>query len=155
MVDVPGDTRLMKPSEAVGKIVATARLLLLQVPPVVVLLSTSIPPVHPAIAPVMGATAGEPFTVTTRVDAVLPHALVTVYDISEVPASKPLTSPPVLTVATVGVVLLHTPDAVAQLNVTDPPTHTVVVPVRGNTVGSGTTVTVYKAYPKPQVLEIP
>ena len=46
-----------------------------------------------------------------------------------VPADKPLTTPVVLMVATAGLLLLHTPPAVALDKVTVLPSHTVVVPV--------------------------
>ena len=52
----------------------------------------------------------------------------------EVPATAPLTMPDVPMVATVVLLLLHTPPDVASLNVVVEPTHTVAVPVIGDIV---------------------
>ena len=57
----------------------------------------------------------------------------------DVPATAPLTMPDVPIVATVVLLLLHTPPVVASLNVVVEPAHTVAVPVIFDT---GTTVNV-------------
>jgi len=48
-----------------------------------------------------------------------------------VPADTPLTAPPVPTVATVVLLLLHVPPAVASVNEVILPAHTARVPVMG------------------------
>ena len=53
-------------------------------------------------------------TVTVSVDKLLQPPLVTVYEITDVPADTPVTRPPALIVATPGVALLHTPDEVTS-----------------------------------------
>ena len=68
------------------------------------------------------------------------------------PAVTPVTIPVVLTVATVGVLLLHTPPVVASVNVAVVPVQTVVVPVMLPALGVPDTVTVVVALALPQLL---
>ena len=53
----------------------------------------------------------------------------------DVPAATPVTIPVLFTVAIAVLLLLHTPPAVALLNVVVEPTQALVVPVIGLTVG--------------------
>ena len=75
MVDVPADTPVTIPDAE--PIVATAGVLLLQVPPVVVLESVVVAPMHVVSVPVIGEEIAE-LTVTTLVATALPQALLTV-----------------------------------------------------------------------------
>ena len=68
--------------------------------------------------------------------------LVTVYEITAVPAVTPVTTPEEFTVATPVEPLLHTPLAVAQLSVVVNWVQTVSVPVMAATVGRAFTVMV-------------
>ena len=91
---------------------------------------------------IAAGAAGKAFTVTVSVAAFEQPPLVTVYDITEVPAVTPVTKPPALIVATAGVALDHTPLAVTSANCVVNPIHAVDVPVIAATVGSAFTVTV-------------
>ena len=75
MVEVPADTPVTTPVDE--PIVATAGVLLLQVPPVVLLVNVVIAPIQVVSVPVIGEDIAE-FTVTTFVADALPHALLTV-----------------------------------------------------------------------------
>ena len=75
MVDVPADTPVTIPDAE--PIVATAGVLLLQVPPVVVLDNVVVAPIHVVSVPVIGEEIAE-LTVTTLVATALPQALLTV-----------------------------------------------------------------------------
>jgi len=55
-----------------------------------------------------------------------------------VPALRPVTTPPAVTVPTAGVLLLHVPPAVVQVRVVVPFTQMLVAPV--STAGRGVTV---------------
>ncbi len=66
--------------------------------------------------------------------------VVNVYDTIVVPATSPLTTPALLIVAAVGLVLLHTPPVLVVLSVVVLPTHTCGVPVMA--LGSALTVIV-------------
>jgi hypothetical protein len=82
-------------------------------------------------------------TTTDAVEA-LAHPvdpLVTVYEITAVPAVTPVTTPEEFTVAMPVEPLLHTPLAVAQLSVVVNWVQTVSVPVIAATVGKAFTVT--------------
>ena len=75
MVDVPADTPVTMP--LAEPIVATAGVLLLHVPPVVMLERVVVAPIHVVSVPVMGDEIAE-LTVTTLVATALPQALLTV-----------------------------------------------------------------------------
>ena len=63
--------------------------------------------------PVIGDTTGNALTVTVVTQ---PLILVTVYEIVDVPALTPVTSPVLLIVATAVLLLVQVPPAVASLN---------------------------------------
>lgn len=115
--------------------------LLLQVPPVAASVSVVVEPAHSLAVPVIGATAGPASVVhVTELAAVQPAMLVTLYSIVVVPVATAVTVPVLLTVATVGSILPHTPPGVASLSVDVVPEHVCAVPVIAATVGNGTTV---------------
>jgi hypothetical protein len=103
-----------------------AGLLLVQVPPVTVLLSVVVLCSHTTGVPVMGPGTG--FTVTVCSAA---HPPAAEYDMVAVPMARPLTVPVGVTGATDGLLLLHVPPGVASLSVVIPPTHTAGSPVMG------------------------
>jgi hypothetical protein len=120
-----------------------AALLLTQTPAGVLLLSAVVAPTQTVLAPVIGPTTGNAFTVTTAVcEVAQPLALVTVYVIVTVPAATPVTSPVLLTAATAASLLVHTPPGVVLLKAVTAPTHTAISPVMGFTTGVALTVTV-------------
>jgi hypothetical protein len=103
---------------------ATAVLLLLQVPPVEVVLSDDVWPEHMTVVPVIGA--GGVTTVTVVTAGQLPVGRKV---IMAVPALIPCTVPVVAVgmVATAVLLLLHVP-VPQEVSVEVPPTHAVVVP---------------------------
>ena len=113
--------------------VPTARLLLVQPPPPVLLSNAVVEPTQTVSAPVIGE--GTVLTVTI-VEAVQP--VEAVYTIVDVPIAAPVTIPVGLIGATVGLLLLQVPPRVASLNVVVVPTHKPVEPV----IGSAPSVTV-------------
>jgi len=121
ITDVPPDTPVITPPAV---IVATAGVALLHVPPPVASLKVVVEPAHTVAVPVMAA--GNGFTVTV---AVTKQPVPRVYDMTDVPADTPVTTPPAVIVATAGVALLHVPPPVASFNVVVEPTHTFNVPV--------------------------
>jgi len=139
ITDVPADTPVTRPP---ALIVATPGVALLHTPDEVTSASCVVDPIHTVGVPVIAATVGIALTVTVSVDTLLQPPLVTVYEITDVPADTPVTRPPALIVATPGVALLHTPDEVTSASCVVEPTHTVGVPVIAATVGIALTVTV-------------
>jgi hypothetical protein len=115
------------------------------VPPAVVLAKVVEEPTQTVVAPEMAG--GKGFTVTTLVAAILPHPLVTVYDIVDVPAATPVTTPPLPIVAIPVVTELHTPPPAALLNVVVEPRHTLAVPAMLPALGIEFTVTIAVALP--------
>ena len=116
-------------------VVATAVLLLVHAPPVLVLLSAVVRPAHTFIVPVIAA--GNGLTVTA---VVLIQPVASIYVIVAVPAVTPVTTPvDALIAAIVPLLLLHTPDGVASLSAVVRPAHTLVTPVIAS--GNGFTVT--------------
>jgi hypothetical protein len=129
-------------------IVAIAGEALDQTPPGVVLESVVLFPLQTASVPVTGATAVGALTVTIVVAALVPQALVTLYEMVLVPLVMPVTTPvEAPMVATAGVVLDHTPPGVALLRVPGVPTHTIPLPVIG--AGAGVAITVTTAVTAP------
>jgi hypothetical protein len=80
IVDVPELTPVTCTEPKFGTIVATAKLLDVQVPPDVILDNVVVDPVHTAVVPVIDATTGNAVTVTAVAELVAEHpsALVTV-----------------------------------------------------------------------------
>jgi hypothetical protein len=123
--------------------VATAGVPLLQTPNAIALERAVVAPMQTLALPVMLATTGRALTVIVVDTAVThPFALVTVYEITEVPDDIAVTTPVALTVATAGVALLHIPDAVALARAVVAPTQTLAVPVILATTGRALTVIV-------------
>ena len=121
--------------------VATPKLLLVQVPPVVISDKVSTPSAHTDKEPVIGA--GEPFTVieTER----LPH--VVVYTTVSTPGITPLTTPVKLPiVATEDDEILQVPPDVESVNTVIPEAHNEGVPE----INAGIPLTVNDAVEKPQ-----
>ncbi len=109
---------------------------LLQVPPPVALLSVTVDPAHTDAGPVIGVAE---FTVIVNV---VKHPIGDVYMMTEVPGDTPYTTPvPDVIVATFVLLLVHVPDVVILLSVTDPPWHTVEGPVIGATALTVTVIT--------------
>ena len=106
--------------------VATPALLLVQTPPVGVLVNVSAVPAQRLVLPEIAD--GAAFTVITVV--LWQPDVVTLYVIVAVPALTPVIIPEVLLmVATVISLLLHVPPDVVLLSKADDPSHTVVVPL--------------------------
>jgi len=93
------------------------------------------------VAPVAAGAAGNTFTVIDFVTIVLHPFSVTVYDITEVPDVKPVTTPVVLTVATSGDALNHSPLVFVFVKTVVDPIHTPFAPAIAGTTGNGFTVT--------------
>ena len=130
---VPADTPVTMPALVT---VATAGLLLVQVPPLAGVKVVVIP-IQILVAPVI-ATTGKAFTVTGAVAAeVQPAALVKVK--VAVPIATPVTTPALVTVATAGLPLVQVPPVVGDKLVVIP-TQILLVPVI-NTTGAAFTVT--------------
>ena len=125
-----------------GSTVARELLVLLQVPPLT--LSDKViwcaGPTHTLSLPVIVPAPG-----TSTVIAIVAEQPPALYDMVDVPAATPVTTPPADTVATVGVPELHVPPAVASVNAVVDPAQIVVglpliVPIAGLTViGTPTT----------------
>lgn len=112
-------------------------------PPVVLLLSVVLEPEQTVEDPVIAGMLGVVSTVSVA-NAILvqPKPLVTLYNIEDVPAARPVTTPEELIVATDVLLLNQVPPLVAFDNVVVNPIHSCNVPVIGPTVGAGFTVTV-------------
>ena len=103
MVDAPAASVVTIP--VAGSIVATAKLLLLHVPPAVASISMVLAPAHTEVTPVIAA--GSRFTVTAIAAA---HPAAVVYTIVVVSADTPATMPEARpTLATPVLTLLHDP----------------------------------------------
>jgi hypothetical protein len=98
---------------------------------------------HTEAVPVIAATTGNAFIVTTAVDLpIQPKPFVTVYEIVVLPPDTPDTIPEVPIVATPVALLLHTPLPVVLARDVVAPTHAINVPVITSTVGTTFTVTI-------------
>jgi len=118
--------------------VATAGLLLLHTPPVVVVPSDVVAPAHTLAVPVMDD--GKGLTVTTIVALHVPK----VYVITAIPAFIPFTIPVTEpTVATLVLLLVHVPPTIPFTSVDVEPMHRFVEPEID--VGVGTTVNAFVA----------
>jgi hypothetical protein len=102
--------------------------------------------------PVIVPATGEGLTVTTTVVATEPQLLVTVYDIIDVPAVTPVTTPVALTLATPVDTELHTPPPAASVRFVVVVGQTVRPPVIVPAFGAGFTVTTLVAATVPQLL---
>lgn len=98
---------------------------------------------HIYFVPVIAETTGIPLTVTVVFTVVLQlFPSVTWYEITEPPGDTPVTTPLLLMLATVVLLLLQTPGTVESDKVVVALTQTFVVPVIGATTGFGFTVRV-------------
>ena len=139
MVAVPTLLPLATPPEVIEPIAGEV---LVQTPPVVVVDSVVVAPTQTVVVPAIAdGVAGGSVMVTVVVAALLPQLLLTVYEINDVPADKPVTKPVLLIVATDAVTLLHVPPPVTLDNVDEAPLQIFIVPVIGNTVGTVVTET--------------
>ena len=95
----------------VASIVATLVVALLQLPPLVVLASVVVNPLHNTVVPVIAVETASALTVNDFwAVTVPPQPPVTVYMILDVPAETAVTTPVVaFTVATAVLLLLHAP----------------------------------------------
>jgi len=133
---------------------ATRGLLLLQTPPADVSVRVLVVPVHKVVLPPMVPATAAGLTVTDAVEASVPHAFTTEYDMMAEPADTPVTTPVALTVATAALVLLQVPPVAASVKVRFDPTQ--MLPVDGDTVpalsaGLMVTPAVVKAVAQPVV----
>jgi hypothetical protein len=127
-----------------ASIVATPVFDDVQTPFAVAFASAVVEPAHTSVVPLIAATCGIAFTVTTvDTDDVHPFALVTVYVIVVVPAATPVTTPVEALIVAVAVLAVdHTPPVVVLESVVVAPSHTDVVPVIAATTGKLLIVTV-------------
>jgi hypothetical protein len=88
---------------------AIAALLLLHVPPVTVGVSVLVVLGQTEVTPLIVPTVGSGLTVIENVALLVPHALVTKYEIVVVPPETPCTTPAVVIEAMVVLLLLHAP----------------------------------------------
>ena len=117
--------------------VAVAVLAVDHTPPVVAFAKVVVAPSHTAVVPVIEATEGALLIVTVVVtELVHPFELVNVYVIVAVPADTPLTAPVIeFTVATALFDEVHAPPEVVFVNVVVEPTHALITPPIGASVG--------------------
>ena len=94
------------------------------------------------VAPVAAGAAGNTLTVIVLVTEVLHPFSTTVYNITDVPDVKPVTTPVALTVATNGEALNHVPLPFVLVNNVVDPIHTPFAPAIAGTTGNGFTVIV-------------
>ena len=129
----PADTPVMFP--VAGTAVAINVLPLLQVPPVVMLLSTPVAPTHMCGTPVIPNGSG--FIVTVA-DTTQPPRI---YDTVAVPGLTLLTSPELVMVATDNGVMTHEPVEAVSVNNDVAPMHMLILPPMA--AGPGLTVTTF------------
>jgi hypothetical protein len=103
-------------------------------------------------APVIVPADGVVLTVIVASAFAVPQPLVTVYDIIDVPAATPVTTPPVVMVALAVFELLHVPPATPSVSAVVEPSHTVVAPEIVPAFGTGLTVHILIAEAVPQLL---
>ena len=100
-------------------------------------------PTQALFVPAIAASVGNAFTLTVACALDTQLFVVTVYVIVAVPAATPVTTPVLeFTVATAVFDDVHTPPAVALVNVVVEPAHTSVVPLIAATTGIALIVTV-------------
>jgi hypothetical protein len=120
---------------------ATAKLSLLQVPPIVALVSVMVAVAQTVEEPLIAATVIAGLTAIVLVATDVPHAVEIEYEIVATPVATPETTPVTEpTVATALLLLVHTPPLVALVSVVVAPLHKVAAPVIELTVGAGFTV---------------
>ena len=126
---------------------------LLQLPPDAVSDKvTDVPSQNVEVPEIVPAT-GNGFTVIVRVAELDPQLFDTVYEISELPADTPVTTPPAVIVATPVETLNQVPPPTVGVRVTCAPTQTTKVPFIVPAAGLVITVTILVAAATPQPLE--
>ena len=127
------------PEELIRAIVVS---LLLQEPPMTVATREVVAPAsHTINVPVIEPAFGNGLMVIVSKAASDPQLLVVVYVITAEPATRPVTTPLLLTVAFVGDELFQEPPATVSVNVIiAPPSHTLLNPDIGLMCGAGLTV---------------
>jgi hypothetical protein len=116
------------------------------VPPVVVVASVVVAPVHTCNVPVMAAGAAE--TVTVLVEK---QPVGSVYEMDDVPLVMPVTTPVTFMVPTDGLLLLHVPPAVVHASVIVAAGQTLAAPVMA--AGSAFIVTIAVAVPNDDIYD--
>lgn len=129
-------------------IVPAERLLLLHVPPADASLKLVVSPTQTFLFPKIAV--GKGFTVAIVVTKQLVGKVYVIVALLVTPTAPPVTQPPVPTVATPALLLLHAPPLVASVRQTFSPLHTGALPVIG--AGSGLTVKVVVEIVVPQEL---
>jgi hypothetical protein len=130
----------------VAFIVAIAMLLQLHTPPVVVLLSESVPPIQILlVGAVMAGTVGLGLTIIVFVTAFVQLlVLVTEYVIVVIPAAIPVSTPVAEIIAVVVLLLTQVPFAVVFDSVIVAPIQRVELPIIAAIVGNAFTVIVFE-----------
>jgi hypothetical protein len=142
ILDVPTVRAVIAPVEE--PIDATDVLLLLHVPPVSLLLSVVVKPVHKVAEPVIAGAVVTVIIVETAVTQPAPD--VTVYVMFVVPAARPTTIPEVIPIEATDVLLLiHAPPVVVFVSVVVNPAHMFDAPEIAGTIGRALTVNVFVA----------
>ena len=132
--------------------VATAVLVLDQVPPDAASVRVILALVHTRAGPLMQPAVGVRFTVTGAVVSEVPQELLTEYVMVTLPVVMPVTTPDELTVATVLLELIQVPPLTLGVRVMLLPVHTDEGPVRLPAGKDELTVTTMVAWALPQVL---
>lgn len=149
MVTVPAVSPVAAPVELLME--AMVLLLLIQLPPVEVLVKVPLVPVHNVAGPEsVPADVGAP-TVTTKLATDVPQLLVTVYCMVSIPAVIPPTTP-VLSASALPLVALQVPPVAVVERVIPEPTHTLPGPLMVPASGNGLTVTLAVAAVVPQAV---
>ena len=123
---------------------------LLHVPPVVASVRVMVDPAHTPAGPLMLPALGALLTATLHVADAVPQLPLTVYDMVDVPADTPVTTPPD-TVAS-ALLLLHVPPGAASVRVIVDPIHTPAGPLIVPVTRAAPTVTGADAIAVPQAL---
>jgi hypothetical protein len=118
-------------------IVATAVLLLVQVPPLVALASVFVALGHTVIVPVIALTFGTVLTVAVVFVVAVPQVLVVVYVIEAVPVAMAVISPSASMVATAVLLLVHVPSSPDDVSVAASSSQSTVVPEIVPATGNG------------------
>jgi hypothetical protein len=139
MIAVPPD---MPPTTPVPPTLATAVFDEDHEPPVAVLERVVLAPWQTVGVPVMMPAVSAGNMVTSMVSLAVPQLLVTVYDITAVPAVTPVTMPLVLTDALAALLLLHVPPVAVLPRAVVKPMQVVGIPVMVPALGNGLTVIV-------------
>ena len=136
------------PAEPVAAIEGS---LLLHVPLLMVLVKVAIPEGQIELVPVIVPASGNELTVKVTAVLAVPQLLDTAYVIMAVPVLIALTTPIVLTVALLPL-LVHVPPVTEGINIDVPPGHAVVIPLMVPASGADKTLIVVVAVAELQEL---